>query len=822
MTDPFWEQVRAAFDAASDVPAEEREAFLRALADDQPSVARAAGELLDADSDGYLSVPPGLPAAAARGAPPRIAGGTIVHGYRVVRLIGRGGMGEVYEAVRATGDFDKQVAIKLLPGGIATPQAIARFERERRILARLSHPNIAALLDGGVLDDGSPFLVMEYVEGTRITAWARERPLGIDERLTLFDQVCDAVGYAHRNFVVHRDLKPGNILVTPDGDVKLLDFGIAKVLADDTDGVIGVTEPATRPEGRALTPEYAAPEQLTDGPITTGTDVYALGLLLYELLTGVRPFASKRLPYNELVRAVTSTTPAPPSQVNSPGGELHARVRSRLRGDLDAITLRALRADPAERYGTVDELRADLQRFRDGRPVSAMRGRRLYRLRKFAVRNRGKLAAVALVAASLVAGVVATVTQARRADLQRSLAESTNDFLTQMLQSVNPSAEGRDVLMSEVLDSAARRIDREPPAEPEVEATLRSAIGASYLSLGKYDRAEPHLVRALALRRRHPDDRLPLADALTGLASLYDQRGEFLRADSLYRDALAALPAGNDTGVARRGANLVNQLARMQSQLGNYPAAVTLLHDAIDRETALYGAASPEVARTVSDLGVTLLQMGSIAAADSAEWRALAIVRGSPAPDRPLEGSILGRLATGLDLAGNRAESDSAYRAAIAMLSDVLGPDHPDVTWFTYNYAGSLLEWGEARQAVDEADRVLALRGKSLPETHPMLASSFVIKGQALGQLGDHAGAEAALREALALRKRYLPPDHWLVGSSESILGSELWSAGKRAEGAALMTTGCRAVRAALGPDNPKTKDTEDRLRAAGLADSCR
>lgn len=260
----------------------------------------------------------------------------------------------------------------------------------------------------------------------------------------------------------------------------------------------------------------------------------------------------------------------------------------------------------------------------------------------------------------------------------------------------------------------------------------------------------------------------------------------------------------------------------MQSQLGNYPAAVMLLHQAISREEALYGASSPEVARTTSDLGVTLLQMGNVAAADSAEEAALSTVRGLPTPNRALEGSILGRLATGLDFAGDRSGSDSAYRAAIATLSHVLGADHPDVTWFTYNYAGSLMAWGEPKAALTEADKVLALRGKTLPDTHPMVASSLVIRGQSLGQLGDHAGAVQALREALALRRRYLAPDHWLVGSAESILGDELRAGGKRAEGIALMESGCHIILAALGTDNPKTKDAQGRLEKAGQPSTCR
>ncbi|MGH7523447.1 MAG: tetratricopeptide repeat protein, partial [Gemmatimonadales bacterium] len=345
---------------------------------------------------------------------------------------------------------------------------------------------------------------------------------------------------------------------------------------------------------------------------------------------------------------------------------------------------------------------------------------------------------------------------------------------------------------------------------------------ASYVALGKYAAAEPHLQRALALREQHPDAALPLASALGSMANLYDVRGEFVRADSFYHRALAALPSNSrDSAVAHRSADLANQLARMQSQQGHYPEAVALLLQVLARQRQLDGPISAAVARTTGDLGVTLLQAGQVVRADSAFEAAITVARQLNPPDRLLEGTDLGRLATALDLQGKIARSDSAYRMSLAILDSIQGPDHPDVTWIRYNYAGSLADWGQPRRALDEADQVLALRGRTLPETHPMLPGVLIVKGQALASLGDHVGAAGAMQEALTLRQQYLVPGHWLIGSAQALLGAELWDGGRTSEGLQLMTAGCRLLAKDLGREHPKTRDALSRLRKAGHPDAC-
>jgi serine/threonine-protein kinase len=366
-------------------------------------------------------------------------------------------MGAVYEAVRADDQYRKRVAIKLVHRGLDSQATLTRFRRERQILANLEHPNIARLLDGGVAADGRPFLVMENVDGNAITLWCSARNASTDERLRLFLQVCDAVQHAHSNLVVHLDLKPGNILVTPDGTVKLLDFGIARLLGGEDEAM-----PMTR-GSRAFTPEYASPEHVRGEQLTTASDVFSLGVILFELLAGKRP-----------------------------------KEGAKLRGDLGAIAMVALRPEPERRYSTVEALRADISRYLARMPVHARPDHAVYRIDKFIRRNQLGVGMSILLVVALAGGVWATTMQARIAESEQRKAQELSGFLTSLLSSVRPAAEGSDVTVSQVLESAARRIDDET-LRPSVRAELESVIGQSYMTLGRYDEALRHFSRSQSL-----------------------------------------------------------------------------------------------------------------------------------------------------------------------------------------------------------------------------------------------------------------------------------------------------------------------------------
>lgn len=811
MTTPAWHRLRDAFDRVADAPPEERPALLAALRATDAALAADLEALLAASDEAFLSTPL-IDVAGIGPTAPELGPGTRIGGYTILERIGQGGMGDVYSARIAEADFEKVVAIKVMRAPATNADAQERFTRERRILAQLDHRNIAQLHDGGVTADGRPFLVMEHVRGQPITVWCESHRLRLAQRLSLFRQVAGAVHHAHQRLVVHRDLKPGNILVTDDGTVKLLDFGIAKVLEGDGDDQQAVT----MPDQQAVTPQYAAPEQLSGEPITTATDVYALGLLLFELCTGTRPFHRGGMSVVELVRAVMDDQPPMASRaVRGLAAPDAGRRAAALRGDLDAILARALAPAVADRYGSVAELLDDLRRHEEGLPVLAVRGRALYRLRKAASRHRVPLMALALVILVLVGGIVATGRQAARAERERRRAEETNAFLTSMLRAADPFEGDRDLTVVELLDRAATNMAESPPSDPAVEASLREAIGGTYAALGRFDPAEGHLRRALQLREQRPDERLALARALHELGSWHDGRSEYLVADSLFRRALAVLGDAGDPGALAERADLLHNQARMQSQLGDFARADTLITEVIAQRRQLHGPRSAEVGLSLAARGLMLLQHGELARAEAVFREALAIQQAAYGRDRPETAQTLSRLATALELQGHRPQADSAYRAALAMLTHLLGPEHPEVMWTHYNLAGFLLDGGEWTGALAEADRVLRHRGGTVPESQAPVSGSLQIRGLALAALGDAPGAFDALRESLALRRRHNPPGHWTIGSAESVLGEVLVRNGKEQEGIPLLRSGFTTVERALGPDHPQSRKARARLAEA-------
>ena len=475
--------------------------------------------------------------------------------YRMTAELGRGGMGIVYLARRDDEQYEKQVAIKIIKRGMDTDVVLRRFRIERQILASLEHPHIARLIDGGTTEDGRPFFVMEYVAGLSIDQYCDVNHLSINERLKLFRTVCSAVQYAHQNLVIHRDIKPSNILITAEGAPKLLDFGIAKVLRPN---VSSQTTEAT--VWRVMTPEYASPEQVRGERITTASDVYSLGVLLYELLTGHRPYRiNSRVPY-EVARVICEQEPEKPSTAISrvekaPGahgepvvsitpesvgrarGAQIEKLRNQLAGDLDKIVLMAMRKEPQRRYKSVEQLSEDIRRYLEGLPVIAHKDTVGYRGAKFVKRHKAGVLAATLVAVALVAGLIATLWQAKiatekariadeqariareqrdRARTETAKAERSNTFLQSLIAYADPSwyspgyrQRGDVIKVVDVLDNAGRRIDTELADQPEVRAELHHTIGNTYRALRLYDPAERHFRAALQLYRevygeRHP------------------------------------------------------------------------------------------------------------------------------------------------------------------------------------------------------------------------------------------------------------------------------------------------------------------------------
>lgn len=809
-------RLRELFDAVIDLPPAERRAALESRAAGDAGLVREVAALIgEAERTApALATGSGGPDAGTPGDASALVGQRLGP-YDVVRLVGLGGMGAVYEALRREDQYDRRVAIKLVRLELSQPPTLARFRRERRILARLQHRNIATLLDGGISPDGRPFLVMEYVEGEPITAWCDRRALTVPQRLSLFRQVCAAVQHAHRNLVIHRDLKPGNILVTGDGDVKLLDFGVAKLL----DPQVEEEMPPTRGGLRAYTPEYASPEQIRGETLTTASDVYSLGTVLFELLSGRRPHAAggsvAALERAVLEEAVARPSAAATAEAAQRCGERSvARLRRRLAGDLDHIVLRALRPEPELRYPSVEAIADDLQRWLEGRPVQAQRGWIGYRLRKFLLRNRAATAATALLVLSLAAGMIATGVEARHARRAQLQAERISGFLEVLLQSVRPASGRRDVMVSEVLDEAAHRLGTEMAAEPEVRARLEEVVGQSEAAIGRLDEALRHLNEAARLQEQLAGRRsVPYVMSLTHVAYAYLTSGELALADSVIGvglDIQRSLTARPDTLYA----SLLGMRGSIANARGESAAAARAHREVLDIRLRLLDGNSDLVGSSLNNLAVALGTQGRWAAAESLQRASLAIATANHPPPSLEVTNIKNCLATALDLQGKFAEAETLYADVLAQRERLLGREHPDYASTLMNYAGFEFDRGRYELAAGLSRQLLSLRGGTLPESHQAIASALQTLGRCLDGLGRHDEAGRALGESLELRQRYLGDDSWLVGSSKGVLGEHCTLIRDFPRAESLLLEADAILGESLGPGHARTAQNLRRLLA--------
>jgi serine/threonine-protein kinase len=811
------ERVRRLFEAALEQPPERRiQVVAEGARGDHALRDEVLALLASHETDDDRLASPVLPGALheARQASTRWIGARL-GAYRIRGRIGEGGMGTVYEAVRADDEYDSRVAIKLLRQSVDDELTIRRFRAERQILANLSHPNIAALLDGGTAPGGWPFIVMEYVDGVPITTWADERRLTVPQRLALFAQVCGAVECAHRNLVVHRDLKPANILVTADGTVKLLDFGIAKLLPDPWEEA--AVPAATRVGRRAFTPEYAAPEQFDGRPISAATDVYALGCVLYELLAGRRPLELAGRSFAEMERAVAAHDPPRPSTVlgderrRALGERTLARARERIAGDLDAIVLTALRKEPERRYGSVEQLARDVWNHLRGFPVSARPDRAGYRLRKLLRRRRVEVAAAAVVALSLVGGIVGTSLQARRAEAESQRAVEVVGFLDAMLSSADPAAYGRDVTVREMLDTAAVRAGA-LRARPAIETDIRSIIGSTYLALGEYDAAERQFRLELgAHHRAAPRGSHSTAIALTRLAKALEFQGRYDQADSVFGEAWTLLERFPPPTPLSRGIILDNH-GRILGHLGRNEEARARFEESLALTLRHDAGNDSSLATSYNNLAVVVANLGDNAAADTLMRRALAAARRRHGDDHAQVASILSAHANVLALLGQAQRADSAYLAAIGMRRRLLGPEHPEIAWTLFNFADHLVRTRRPRQGAGLARQVLAMRGRSLPEEHPGVGVAMQVLGRALGQMDSLPAAERWLRASLEHRRANLPEGHWLIAAGESALGEHLVLARRYAQAERVLLAAEARLVELRGEGTHSVDDTRSRL----------
>jgi serine/threonine-protein kinase len=767
-----WEQVKALLDAVLECPPEARAAYLAEHVRDDPALQKEVAQLAAAfEAAGtFLEAPaPVVAASLVTEATAAFTAGERLGVYRLVRPLAQGGMGTVYLAERDDGQFEQQVAVKLIRQGLDTADVQRRFRAERQILARLAHPRIARLIDGGVTEAGRPYLVMEYVQGVPFDVpYCDGRRLGVTARLRLFLDVCEAVQYAHQNLVVHRDLKPSNILVIPAtattearDQVKLLDFGIAKLLTDDPDD----GQARTRTGLRVMTPEYAAPEQVRGEAVTTATDVYALGVLLYRLLTGQAPYRLEGLSTQEMERTILEAEPPRPSvaltqALTLPEAAARARdtslaaLRRTLSGDLDTIVMMALRKEPARRYPSVEAFAEDLRRFLDGRPVRARKDTLWYRAAKFSRRHRVGVVGSLLFVAFLVAYAITTSVQARQIVRERDKAEQVSRYLVRLFKVADPYATTPDALtVRDVLENGVTEVDQALGKQPDVQAHMLSTIGRVYHNLGYYDQARMLAERALAIRKRiygasHPE----VAASLNDLADARCFLGDLEVSDSLYRAAFTmrqALlgPRHPDNATTLHDWGLLLYYLNRQAESEAY------LQQAVDLRRALFGDRDPSVAEALHSLGATVAAGGRAAAAEPMIREALSIRRAvldSDHPDIPANMLLLARL---IQAQGRMDEALALGEEALALQRRRLGNDHPLIANSLYTLA--VMQRANRTPAV--ADRLLQealdIRRHRLGNRHSGVADLLHLLGQVRLDQGDTTRAVEAFEESYAILK---------------------------------------------------------------------
>jgi serine/threonine-protein kinase len=744
--------------------------------------------------------------------------------YRIIRQIGRGGMGEVFLARRDDDETGQTVALKLLRPGANGHDIRQRFELERQILATLDHPAIARHLDGGVTEDGRPYIVMEQVQGLPIDAHCDRQQMSLEQRLRLFIDVTRAVQHAHRCMVVHRDLKPSNILVTKDQQVKLLDFGIAKLL-DEGPGV--AQQPLTRIGAIVMTPEYASPEQVRGDLVTTASDIYQLGIVLYELLTGRRPYRVSGRTVAEIEQIVCGRAPAAPSTVvrqarpEAPASGTYSpeevsraratrpeRLRARLRGDLDTIVLKTLRKEPERRYQSVGELVRDIERHLEGRPISARRDSLPYRVVKFVRRHPIGLAsaAVILMLAATMTGffIHQQVREHERTRQEAAKAEQVAVFLRGLFDVAQPGyGTGETISAKELLDSGVERVTTDLDQQPLLQATLRELLGDMYRRLGMFEEATALLEQALAAWRAEVgDDHLDLAASLAALGRLYKDVGRYDEAEELYKEALQVQRTvlGEDSLESARS---LAHLAELYVAVGEPDKAEPMFRNSLQVLERRLGKDDPEVAQGLAGLSSLYWSQARYDEAEPLLLRALTIHETAANSDARELAIVLSDLGQLYARTGRHDQAEELLRRGHAVLEQAYGPAHPD-TAMSLKAIGRLLadqdRYAEAEPLFQQA---LATLRQTYNGDHPDIGDCLNDLALLSWSRGDDSQAEQLLMEALAIGERTLGEEHPDVAAGLNSLGALYWSQGRLIEAEQMYTRALQIFENALGEAHP-------------------
>ncbi|MEM7353136.1 MAG: serine/threonine-protein kinase [Acidobacteriota bacterium] len=760
-----WQRIDEVFQGAAELAPERRSAFLDQRCRGDAALRAEVEALLAHDAAGIeiLDSPRGL-SLASEVAPP-VCSGERIGPWQLGERVGEGGGGVVFEAQRADERYERRVAIKFLKQALLTRRAVARFQRECRILGQLEHPHIARLYDAGTTDSGVPYIVLEWVDGARLSEWRRQSQPSLDQRLSLFSQICGAVAFAHRKLVVHRDLKPGNLLVTAASEPKLLDFGIARVLSG------GEAEEGrlTRSDQQPMTPQYASPEQLRGEAVTTASDVYSLGLVLFELLTGSLPYELAE-GWGDVGQRLADgrTMIRPPSAVESEAGAGAVSSRS-LRGDLDLIVLTALEVDPQRRYGSAQALQEDVERFRQGLPIVARGPSTAYIARRFVGRHRLAVSMIVLLLVLLLGFAGSMVLAARRlqSEQARTAAEAATAqqvvrFLGGLFEGAEPAVhQGRELTARQLLDRGAAEWAEEQNQPPATRAALAAAIGKAYLELSLLAEARSFLETALALRRDLAQAE-PLAESHRLLARL-EWSGSDFQAAAQHAEAAVELlrPVAQPLPLAEA----LVLVGRARGSLGDLAAAQTALEEALswlepdpEGHPALAGIA-------LSDLGSVMLYRGEVDRAGELVRRSIDLLTAAHGRLHPEVFDARRLLSAVVDMSDSPAQSELAsLEHLLADQRTLYGEAHEQMVWTLVTLAGVRVKSFELEEAVALYRQARAMQQKVFGEDH--LTEAVIESGLGLAhwRLGRRQEAVAAYERAVRVsRKRVLPGSYDLA-----------------------------------------------------------
>lgn len=831
MTVEEYEKAKILFQAALELPAAKREAFLAENCADA-ELCEAVNRLLRAheEADEFIEesafdfsgfVPTDLPEK--------------IGNYRILRELGQGGMGAVFLAERDDEQFKKQVAVKFMRRGFASKDALRRFRDERQILATLEHAGIARLLDGGEAENGSPFLVMEFVRGTSLKEFCADRDLSINQRLEIFIKICEAVAYAHQNLIIHRDLKPSNILVNDAGEPKLLDFGVSKMLAADTGNL---TE--TAPADRMLTPEYSSPEQLRGERVTTASDIYSLGVILYELLTGERPFKFADKNFAEIVREITETEPIAPSAISKRREEeekIHDEKISssllfssyKISEDLDNISLMALRKEPECRYQSAQALADDVRAFLDGLPVAASKGNFNYLAAKFIKRNKLAVGASAVVLLAILFGVGATLWQAGiarqqakiaseerdRAQIAQSKAESINDFLQKILSSAAPKNAGREVKIVEVLANAEQQARRELADKPEVLAAVLATIGSTYNNLAQHADAEKTLRSALALYADLPakTEQIAKSKVLGDLADVLLAQNRTEEAAPFTREAVEVQRRFQPETNRDLAVNLI-QLGRGHLKKGELENSESLFNEGFNLARETEGEKSEVALFALNQLAVIAERRGDFAKIEEIYRQIVPILRENPAAKSNLATSLV-NLGDTLIERGKASEAEPFIVEGLTMHRQIYGEENIYVAGSTAKTARLYFSRKRYAEAQTESEKSLAMVKKLMPPGAPLYILPSMILGVSLTRQGKAVEGEKYLREIIEIARQNNFAE-WRIGLFEGYLGECLAAQNRGAEAKPLLAGAYEKVRNALGAEHAYTIEIQKNLASSG------